>query len=651
MTEPRGQRVRFDDFEIDLRSGELRRGDDVLLLQEKPFQVLAALLERPGEIVLRDELRARLWDGDTHVDFDNNLNAAVKKVRDALGDSADTPRFVETVPRRGYRFIGNVVPEPAAAPATSDNVVAPGLPESPPAPEASRPAPLRPRWQGIAVGASLILVPLIVLWALLSGSGSGTVATSGKTRLVVLPLANLTGDAADDYLVDGVTEDLITHLGRLAPRRLGVIARLSSMTYQGTAKSVAEIGEELDVDYAIQGGVRRSGDQLRITAQLIQVDDETNLWAENYDFTMNDLLKIQSTVAAEIGRAVAQELLNEDREAQARAGTTRTAAYDSYLRGRFHWNRFNGDAYLEAVQHFDRAIELDPRYASAHAGSADAYNLLAFSGKMAHDEAFAQARVAAEQALILDRDLAEAHNSLAFAQLYADWDFASAEQSFEQAISLAPAYAMSHHWYAGVLAATEQHDRAIAAMSHALELDPVALSVISDFGWYYIYADRFDEGIDICERTLEMSPDHGWARSCLIQALYSSGRYQESLEAMIEGSRDELPEGEAERLRAGDPLETLQRIFQDELDRSLADGTPDAERAPLWMAKLHARVGNGDEAMRWLERAYADRDPWLIFIRVDPGFDPVHDAEGFDDLGRRIGLPVDPRPPALASSH
>ncbi len=638
-----GQRVRFGDFQIDLRSGELRRENDVILLQEKPFQVLAALLERPGEVVLRDELRQRLWDGDTHVDFDNNLNAAVKKLRDALHDSADRPRYVETIPRRGYRFIGTIeagadADAVAAGSATggaaggATRAVSPGLAGSPVA------AFSRPRWPGIAIGASLVVV-LLVVWGVISGSGRGTVATSDKTRLVVLPMTNLTGSAEDDYLVDGVTEDLITHLGRIAPRRLGVIARLSAMTYRDTDKTVSEIGDELDVDYALQGGVRRDGDHLRITAQLVQVSDETNLWAENYDFAMDDLLQIQSTVATQIGRAVTQELLNEDREVQARAGTTLTAAYDYYLRGRYSWNRFNGDAYLQAIEHFERALEIDPQYASALAGEADAYNLLAFSGKMPHGEAFGHARVAAEKALQLDHDLSEAHNSLAFAQLYADWDFAAAEQSFERAISLAPAYAMSHHWYAAVLSATEQHDRAIAAMSHALELDPVELSVVSDFGWYYLYADRYDEGIEVCRKTVEISPGHGWARGCLIQGLFSTGRYAEALEAMI-GGAGEMPEEELVRLRAGDPLEAILGVFREELERELAKEIPDDERSPMNMAKLNARSGEIDEALRWLEEAYGDRDPWLIFIRVEPIFDVLHGDPRFDDLSRRIGLRV-----------
>lgn len=603
-------KVRFADFVLDLGAGEIHRGRHKVVLQDKPFQLLKALAARPGKTVTREELRRELWDENTFVDFDNNLNAAVKKLRDALGDSADRPRFVETVPRKGYRFIAETTVERAAAP---------------------RPAG-RSRRAALAAAAGVLAgLALLVLWA----GARRTGPPSGRAMLLVLPFENLTGDPAEDYLSDGLTEDTITHLARLDPGRLGVIARLSAMTYKATAKSPGEIADELGVGYVLHGGVQRVGDRLRVTAQLVETGGESLIWAEIYDLGPDELAEGRDRVVARVAGSLAVELLPRDRLAGARAGTLRAEAYRHYLRGRHRWHEFDADGYLAAVEHFRRALAEDPGYAAAHAALADAYNLLAFAGELGHADAFARARAAAEAALAIDERLAEAHNALAFAELYGEWDLAGARAGFERAIELAPGYAMAYHWYAGALAAAGDHDAAIAAMERSLELDPVSLSVLSDLAWYYIYADLYEEAVEICRRTLERSPGYGWAKSGLIQALRELGRTEEARTLALEvfAGRDERV---VAALGLADPAAALESATRAALELRLA-GSPDPAEA-LDVARQYATLGEPDAAFGWLERAFEFRDPWLVFLEVDPQLDPLHGDPRFTDLSRRIGL-------------
>jgi TolB-like protein/DNA-binding winged helix-turn-helix (wHTH) protein/Tfp pilus assembly protein PilF len=609
--------ARFGPFEADLSTGELRRDGRAIPLQEKPFHLLAKLLERPGELVTREELQSRLWGDETFVDFDNNLNAAVKKLRDALGDSANRPAYVETLPRRGYRFVAPVETTEAGAEASAT----------------AEPAGARRGSRNLALVALLVLAA-VAAWVIFGGP-TGTVATSGRVLLAVLPFDNLGGEA-DAYFADGLTEEMITHLGRLQPRRLGVIARLSAMTYRGTDKPLEEIARELNVDYVLQGGVRRSDGRVRITAQLVQASDRSLLWAETYDFEPDEIFEIQSSVAERVARSLAIELLPDDRGVLVRAGTTSTRAYEAFLQGRHQWHTFTYDGYTRAVGYFEQALAADPSYALAHAGIADAYNLLAFTGRMNHAEAFARAASAASAALALDPELSEAHNALAFALLYDDWDFEGAQQSFERAVSIDPCCAMAYHWYAGVLAALERHDEAIAAMERSLELDPVSLSVISDLGWYYLFADRWDEGVVVCRRTLEMSPGYGWARSCLEMGYVRLGRFDDARTLILESGG--LDADDRATLEAAEAAVAVQSAYRLRLRATLEAAPNEDALYPLNMAKLHALLDERDEAFRWLERSLAERDPWMVFLAVDPTFDTLHDDPRFAEMARRIGL-------------
>ena len=628
--------MRFGVFAVDMKSGELTRQGMRLHLHDKPFQVLAALLERPGDVVTRRELHSRLWPDDVYVDFDNNLNAAVRKLRRTLGDSATSPRFVETLPRRGYRFIAQVE---AIRGAPARGGIAPAAAE--PAPDHCPPVTSRPlyrRWQALIAFAAAALAAAVLAGIVLAAVAlrdRQLVTAPERLMLAVLPFDNFDRNPDLDFFTDGLTEELITQLGRLQPERLGVISRISAMTYKATEKSVKEIGRELGVDYVLEGSVRASGERGRITAQLIQVSDQTHVWAETYDAGWEDVLDVQGDVAIQVATELALELLPNEPLARARAGTRVTKAYEQYLRGRYEWNRFNDDGYRLAIGHFEQAVELDLRYAVAWAGLANTYNLLSFSHSVLPAEVFPLARKAARAALAHDERSPEGHNALAFVLLYADFDLLGADREFERALELSPNYAMAYHWRAGALAALEHHDQAIEAMERAVELDPRSLSVSSDLCWYYLFADRWDEAIAECRHTLELS-DYGWARSGLYVGYVQSGRLEEALVLV----REDLESNPDPMRLAAANLSDSKRAFEELLRVDLREKRQQAsERDPLALVFAHAAVGELDEAFEWLEKAWAIRDQWLVFLKVDPRFDPLRADPRFAAMARRVGLP------------
>lgn len=606
--------ARFGLFELDLTTGELRKNDRPVRLQPQPSQVLLLLVERAGELVTREELQERVWGDGTVVAYDQGLNYCVRQVRAALGDQADTPAFVETVPRRGYRFLAPVERVEVA--------------EGAPVPSAS-PRPSFRHLPGWAVAAAAGVVIAVAALIALRGPSEADDPTAGspadRVRLVVLPLVDLSqqgpesGPApGDPYLADSLTEELITHLGRLEPERLGVISRVSAMTYKDADKTVAQIGDELDVRYVLEGSIRRAGSRLRISVQLIQVGDQTHLWAETYDRDFADVLAIQSDIARRVTRSLALRLLPEKADSLVRRTTANPEAYDAFLQGRYQWNRFTTEGYLAAVEHFRRALALDPEFAEAWAALADAHNLLAFTDALPQEEAFEHARAAARHALALDPELAEAHNSLAFVLLYHDWDPRSAVAEFERALELAPGYAMGHHWAAAAYGALGRFDEAIAAARRAAELDPVSLSVRADLGWYHLIAGQWQQALTQCNRALDLSPGYGFAEYCRDRARLGLGQPVE--EATSEETRREALTAQA----AGEDVH------------------------PLGMAWGWAALGETDEAFRWLDLAVESRDPWMVFLWVDQRFEPLWDDPRLNQVAARVGVE---RPGAFQRVH
>jgi TolB-like protein/DNA-binding winged helix-turn-helix (wHTH) protein/Flp pilus assembly protein TadD len=627
-------RLRFGVFEVDLRAGELRKHGVRLRLQEQPFQVLAMLLERPGETVTREELRNRLWTGDTFVDFDHGVNKAVNRIRDVLGDSATSPRFVETVARRGYRFIADVavVGAPVARSETRTEDLVPVASESvAPVPPSPFPRRLR-RWHPWAfTGIALALASLAVVFGMLQRRNQPAPIRS----LAVLPLENLSGDTSQEYFADGMTDELIATLGQISALR--VISRTSVMPYKRARKPLPLIARELNVEALVEGTVLRSDGRVRITAQLIEARDDKHLWSETYDGDLRDTLTLQNKVA----RAIAEQIrvnLNTQEQATLRHGRlVDPEAHEAYLKGRYFWNKRTGPDFDKAVEYFGRAIERDPNYGQAYSGLADTYALLGDweYGVLAPKEAFPRAKAAAVKALQLDNTLGEAHTSLAFCLDGFDWDPKSADNEFRRGIELNPGYATAHHWYAWHLALLGRNNDAIVEMKKAQTLDPLSLIINADLAELLLIAHFTDDSIQQSRKTIEMDANFALAHNQLGLAYLRSQRHDEAISELRK----------AVQLSAGSPTCTanLARAFavsgrKDEAARLLDDlkHLRAAYSNASEIAVVYAALGDNDQAMTWLEKGYEERFNPGVLLR--PGFDPLRADRRFQELERRIGI-------------
>lgn len=631
-TQSRGL-VRFGSFAVDLRSGELHKEGVKIKLQEQPFRLLSLLLEHPGEVVTRDELRQRLWPEDTFGAFDDGLNTAIKKLRDALGDSAEKPRLIETLPRHGYRFILPVTTmgtEPAREFSTQPtNAASPVLPHTP-----LRSARSRIVFPLIIGAAALSLVAYLVR----PHVRPQATTRSGKIMLAVLPFENLSGDPEQEFFSDGMTEEMITNLGGLQPERLGVIARTSAMRYKRASSSLPQVGQDLGVQYVLEGSVRRSGDRVRITAQLIQVSDQTHLWAQTYDRNLRDMFAIQTEVARDIANEISLKLPPEQQRPN-EASTVNPESFQLYLNGRYFFHR-GSDGMPRAVENFQRAIAKDPDYALAYSGLADAYTTQAFWAWESPKQALEQAKVAAEKALALNSSLAEAHASLADVKLYS-WDFRGAEQEFRRALELNPSYANAHHWYSHCLVALGRMDESLTETNRALIFDPLDLSIQTHLGWHHYYAREYDQVIAPIRKALEgdTSPRGRVAPHAILGAMYEQkGMYDEAIANFRDavGQSGGIPVYIAQLAHAqaasGNRTEALRLL--EELKRPRQKYVPPEEIAAVYVA-----LGQKETAFEWLEQAYQAHSATLINLKVDPRFDSLRSDRRFSDLVRRIGLP------------
>ncbi|HEX2714961.1 MAG TPA: winged helix-turn-helix domain-containing protein [Candidatus Acidoferrales bacterium] len=634
------QRARFGCFEADLRSGELRKQGLQIKLQEKPFQMLAVLLERAGEVVTREELRQRLWPADTFVDFDANLNTALNKLRQALGDSAESPRFVQTIPRRGYCFIAPV--EPIEEPLELERSLA-----APPAfrgrtlPSNAKAVLGRfPTIRPLVAAVSVVAVALFIGALHFLGSRSEWVAKPRVRRatLLVVPFENLSGDPEQEYFSEGLTEEMITQIGKLQPRRLGVLARASAREYKGTHKTLAQFARELGVDYVLEGSVRRINDRLRITAQLIQVRDQTELWAESYERNVADVFTIQREVAGHVAQSLALELLAEHNTAPVKKPPVNAEAHEEYLKGRYHWNKRTGEGLQKGLEHFQLAIRKDPRYAPAYAGLADSYVVLANWGLMPPTEAYPKAREAAMKALALDDQLAEAHTSLAATTWEYDRDWGLAQKEFLRALEINPGYASGRQWYAEFLSALGRHEEAIAEISKAREADPLSLIINAVTGLILYDARRYDQALEACRNTVEMDPRFKPAHTYLGWVYIRMGRYADAVRELQEAQRISGASGEEQAsLQRAYEREGIQGTWRWLLSRSFRRQGHYA--SAYHRAVLFAELGEREQALEWLEKAYEQRDVALDRIKVDARLDPLRPAPRFRDLVRRLGVP------------
>ena len=634
--------VRFGTYEVSFQSGEVRKSGLRIRVQQQPMKLLEILLEHPGEVVTREELRSRVWPNESFGDFDQALNIAIGKLRSALGDSAENPRFIETLPKRGYRFIADVSvvdadPRPRRQePLAGDQPVTdPGLKIKD---VGSADAPKRRLWPTRSVIGAFALIIIITL-SILSvwRFRSRAPASPGIRSIAVLPLENLSGDASQSYFADGMTDELITDLAQISALR--VISRTSVMVYKGARKPLPQIARELNVDAVVEGTVLRSGDQVRITAQLIEAVTDKHIWSQSYEGELRDTLALQNRVASAIADQIRINLTPQEQAALKNVKIVNPEAYESYLKGRYFWNKRTADGLKVALAYFKQAIEEDPRYAQAYSGLADTYALLGDwqYAVMTPKEAFPKAKAAAIKALELDSTLGEAHNSLAFVLDGFDWDFDSAGKEFQRAIELSPGYATAHHWYAWHVSLLGRYDEAIAEMRKAQNLDPLSLIINADLAEVLVLAHSYDESIQQSRKTIEMDPNFALAHNQLAQAYLQKHMYDEAVAELqqavkLSGNSSTCIANLARAYVASGKRSEAVKLLGDLKKRSNPGYSNASE-----IAMIYASLGDTDQAMNWLEKGYDERFNPGVLLR--PGFDPLRSDPRFQNLLRRIGLP------------
>ncbi len=612
--------LRFGASWVDLQAGELRKNGRKIRLPEQPFQILALLLERPGEVVTREELRQKLWPADTFVDFDHGLNNAINRLREVLNDSAENPRYIETLPRRGYRFIHPV--ESAVA-------------------QIRRPAAWwRRSW---AISSSLLILGAAVLGGVLATNSGGlrerlftSAAHAPIKRLAVLPLANLTGNPEQDYLADGIHEALTTELARVGG--LEVVSRTSVMRYKKTEKSVPEIAQELKVDAVVEGALLASGQRVQVTAQLIRANPERHLWADKLDRDAQDILVLYSDLTRAIVGAVQAKLTSQEQARLASVRKVAPAVYKLELRGRFYLEKGSTETDSTAVNFFEKAIQLDPSYALAYQGLAAAYWRLGLGSFVPPKAAYARAKAAALKAVELDDSLSQAHHVLGQISYLYEWDWEGAEREFERVRQLDSTWEGPNLF----LCLTGRFEQAIAASRRQLEFDPYSAKASHNLGFMYFWAGRYDEAIAQQKRTLELDPDRPYSRSQIGWAYAKKGMYPQAVAECDEAIR-QLGEREDQELlghcgwvyafsgRRDKALEIVQRL------RHLA---PRRSVNPVHFAKMYDGLGDHERAIRFLNQAFEERSPLMAHLKTDPMYsDQLRANPRFQELLRRVGPP------------
>ena len=596
-------RVRVGAFEFDRKAGELRTEDRKVRLQEQPFQILLMLVDRSGGLVTRDEIQKKLWPNDTVVEFDHSIHTAINKLRRAFGDSADQPKYIETLARRGYRLMVLVqrVDAILAGPREADA----GKPSD--EAQARVAEPLR------------------------------AIAVSAKHRsIVVLPFTNLSPDPQNEFFADGITEEITNALAQIEDLR--VVARTSAFSFKGRHVDLQTVGERLNVTTVLEGSVRKSGSRLRIIAQLINVADGYHLWSERYDRELQDIFDVQDEIAKGIAHRL-KVTLGADRQSLVRAGTKNLEAYQLYLKGRFHWIKRTPNGSQRAIECFQHAIDKDPTYALAYTGLADTYNEASFLNVFPPREVMPKAKLAATKALEIDDSLAEAHVSLGYASFTYDWDWNVAGRHFAQALGVNPSYVGSHAFYPLFLGSLGRFGESVPAAKRALDLDPASPAGSHFLAVQFYLSRQFDQAIQECHNTLEMDQNYAIAYAVLAQAYAGKELYREALanlDTLLALSRNDawylalLGYVQArlnERNEAQRTLEELGVLA----NRSFVPA--------FFFALVYAGLEDKDQAFAWLEKACEERFNRLAYVKVEALWDPLRSDERFSDLVRRVGIP------------
>jgi TolB-like protein/DNA-binding winged helix-turn-helix (wHTH) protein/Flp pilus assembly protein TadD len=621
---PASRTVRFGAYELDLRTAQLKKHGLRVKLQRQPAQILVLLVSKPGEVLTREQLRGHLWSDDTFVDFDHGLNNSINRIREVLCDSVTEPRFIETVPKTGYRFIGKVeeveIPLTLASAAERHELGANDLKGG-----------SRPPHRAIRIAAWGAILVLTL------GMGGRTVRMPPPIHsLVVLPFDNLSGDASQDYFADGMTDALITDLAKI--RSLRVISRTSSMHYKGSRKSLPEIAKELDVDGVLEGSFVRSGHQLRITAQLIEAPSDQHLWAESYDRDVSSVVQLQDDVARTVAREIALKLTPQEQTRLVQAHPANIEAYEAYLRGRYFWNLRTVDGLKKGKEYFEQAIQKDADYAPAYAGLADSYNLMTYSvvGWMIPDVSGPKAIEAANKALQLDSNLAEAHAALGFTKFRFSGDLEGAEKELQRAIELNPSYATAQLWLGLYFDLVGRGQEACVSFRTAHQLDPLNPNIGQHLSWCLFTEGKYDEAIEEARRDVELDPRHVNTRETLAEMYEQRGRLPEAVteyEKAVEVSGGE----ECSRLA----LAHAQAAFgkRAEAERTLTELKANSKGDPYCLTFAYVGLGRHDDAIRSLEQAFLEHSPGMKLIASEWRFDPLKADPRFQALVRRAGVP------------
>jgi TolB-like protein/DNA-binding winged helix-turn-helix (wHTH) protein/Flp pilus assembly protein TadD len=608
----------FGVFQLDLKAGELHKAGVKVKLQDQPFRVLAVLVEHAGQLVTRDELRQKVWPSNVYVDFDQGLNNAIKKVREALGDSADSPRLIETVARHGYRFISPVSTVPA-------------LSRQPWFPLGSR--AFR---NAMAIGLTTVVLAAFA-YGVWHQSAKRSAPSSDRVTLAVLPFENLSGDPEQEFFSDGLTEEMIAQLGKLSPDRLTVIARGSVAKYKGSTLSVNQIGRELHTDYLVEGSVRRVQDRVRITVHLIQVSDQTERWAESYDRDLKDILALQDSVARTIANQINITLAPAEASRLATARSVDPVAYEAYLKGRYYWNKRTAEGMQKAEVYFQQAIDKDPSYGGAYSGLADCNSGLAWHGFMSPSESLPRAHAAALKAIEIDPQSAEAHASLGLV-LDHEWDWSGAETEFKRALQLDDRYANAHHWYGDNLSIQGRHDEALLEATKASDLDPLNLMIGTWLGLRYYLARNYESAIKQGRNTVDLDPNFAASHLLLGEAYVQNGLPEKGLAelqsaASLSGNNPlylaEVAVAYASMGKRTDALQIVDQLQATSASRYVS---------PYGLAQIYAVLKDKEQTFKWLQVSYDGRAVWMSYLAVDPVFDAYRSDQRFQDLLRRVHL-------------
>ena len=631
--------IKFADFELDSGRYELRRREHVLKLEKIPMELLTMLVESAGQLVTREQIIEKIWGKDVFLDTEHGINTAIRKIRQALGDDPDQPRFLQTVTGKGYRFIA---PTTVVAPANGNGnriesepiahqAVNPGQPLSENANQTQSPLfPSGAKHGTTLRTAAVSLVAAIGVAAILVGFNVRGLRdrwfSGAKPRihsLAVLPLENLSSDPTQDYFADGMTDELITMLAKNPGLR--VVSRTSVMQYKKAHGPLSDIASELGVDGILEGSVERSGNRIHLNAQLIYAPQDRHLWAESYDRDLSDVGSLQSDLA----RTIAQQVGLTATAALEPSRRIAPEAHDAYLLGRYYWFARN---YQKAGESFQRAIQLQPDYAAAWAGVADYYTASAAEDEIPPAKALAQAEPAARKAIALDESLAQGHHAMAAVHYFLRWDWESAERESTRAVELDPHFSESHHLHAYILQTLQHTDAAVEEDRKSMELDPFVRPWA--LGQALVRARRFDAALSELRARAEAQPDDCVIQWSLSDVYFHQGMAAEYLHSMERcASKEHTPEMERAFQRAG--MTGVLEWNLGRLKRAAAQGYV----SPLEFADAYARMGRKDESIRALEQSYEIRQPWLVHIQNNPDLDILHSDPRYRAIVKKMGLP------------